>query len=413
MIVVLFLQGLGAATDAEHWPRFHGPNGSGVGEGTGFPAAWAESEFGWKVALPGTGHGSPVVWGDKLFVNAASDDGSQRIVQCRSTAGGELIWQDSFAAPTHKTHRFNSFATSTPAVDEQHVYAAWGTPDELILVAITHDGAIAWQSAGLGGVVGGHGFGASPIVYKDLVVITRENEPEGDSSLIALDRLTGKVAWQIPRPGGRMNFSTPCLYRNPATGADELIFVSWPIGVTSVDPADGKQLWEIEAFQTEKGERAVASPLVAGDLLLTNCAFTNGPKHLVALRATGPGRVEVAWRVDDNSVPHLPSLAAADGLVFALNDAGICITYNLTDGEKLGQRRIGGNFFGSPVCVDGKVYAVDVDGVVVCLKASPDCEELGRTPLNDLCRSTPAVAGGKLFVRTESHLVCLPARNSQ
>lgn len=389
------------------WPRFHGPNGSGVASDSSLPAAWTEQTYAWKVDLPGQGHGSPVVWGDKLFLNTASADGLQRGIQCRNAATGELIWEHSFPCSAIKAHRFNSFATSTPAVDDQRVYAAWGTSKELVIVAIKHDGTIAWESAGLGGVIGGHGFGTSPIVYEDLVVIARDNEPAGDSSLIAINRNTGQLAWETPRPGGRLNFSTPCVYKNPGTGIDELIFMAWPIGITSINPADGSRNWELQAFQQEKGERAVASPLVAGDLLLANCAFTNGPKHLVALRGTGPGQVETVWRIDDNTVPHLPSVVAANGMVFAWNDGGLCFSYDLATGRKLGQKRIGGNFFGSPVAAGDKLYSVDVDGTLVCLAATADMEKLGRTPLGELCRSTPAIADGRMFVRTESHLFCL------
>lgn len=400
--------GLGAATvPAGEWPRFRGPNGSGVAAASGAGEAWKPPHVLWRVELPGSGHGSPVVWGEKLFLLCANDEGTLRMVQCRDVATGELVWSREFPAQPNKKHRFNSFATSTPAVDAERVYAAWGSGDDIVLAALTHAGDVAWHLPRVGAITGGHGFGTSPIVYGELVILARDNEHAGDSSLLAVRKETGEIAWQTPRPGGRLNFSTPCVYRNPHAGREELIFVAWPIGVTSVNPADGSIYWELEAFQTEKGERAVASPIVAGELLFANCAFTNGPKHLVALRGRSQGPAEVVWRVDDNSVPHIPSLTAVGERLLAWNDGGVCICYRLSDGRELWKKRVGGTYFGSPVAVGERLYCVDVDGTLVIVAAGEEYAELARIPLEDLCRSTPAVADGRMFIRTAHALTAL------
>lgn len=393
---------------AQNWERFRGPNGSGISDVKSIPTSWTTAEYNWKVELPGVGHGSPVVWGKKLFVNCANDDGSTRIVQCRSTTSGELLWEQEFESSSHKTHKFNSFATSTPCVDERRVYVSWGTPKELAIIALTHDGDIAWEARNLATVPGGHGFGTSPVVYGELVVIA--NDTARESSLIALHRETGELAWQAPRRGGRLNFATPCLFTSSAT-PDLLIFSAWPIGVTALDAATGKLAWEIESYDTSKGQRAVASPIVYKNLVLANCAFANNPKHLVVLKPSATSVTET-FRIDHSSVPHIPTLLADDGLLYAWADKGICTCYEIESGKKVWQKRVGGNYFSSPVCVNGFLYAIDADGHCVVIKTGREYQEVARMDLGEATRATPAIADGQMFLRTFSHLIAIGGKQA-
>ena len=391
---------------SENWPRFRGPNGSGVSADS-LPTSWTEDDYLWKIDLPGIGHGSPVVWNEKLFINGANDEGTIRTVQCRSTKSGELIWEKEFAASEHKTHKFNSFATSTPCVDADHVYTSWGSPEELVIIALTHDGEVVWENRDLGTVIGGHGFGTSPIIYHDLIVVA--NDTEKASSLIALDRLNGEKVWEMPRPGGRLNFATPCVFEREDED-DLLIFSAWPIGVTAVHAQTGKLAWELESYDVNKGQRAVASPIVYDDLILVNCAFVNNPKHLVVLKPIAETAEEV-FRVDNSTVPHIPSLLAYQGLVYAWADKGICTCYEIETGQKVWQQRIGGNYFSSPVCADGAIYCVDGDGHCVVIEAGREYRELARIDLGDASRSTPAIADGRMFLRTFSQLMAIGRRD--
>ena len=394
----------GTTVSAQDWSRFRGPNGSGISHETGIPITWSDDDWLWKVELPGVGHGSPVIWGDRLFLNCASDQGDVRIVQCRSTSSGELLWALEFPAPKHKTHKFNSFATSTPCVDDQHVYVAWGTPEELTLVALTHEGNLAWRAEDLGTVKGGHGFGTSPIVLGEVVIIA--NDTQAESSLIAVQRMSGEIVWRTPRPGGRLNFSTPCVYRT-ANGREMLVFVAWPIGVSAVDAASGRLLWETECFDVTKGQRAVASPIVSGELILATSAFVNNPKHLVALRPGESGTVEEIFRVDNSTVPHIPSLLAYDGRLYALADKGIMTCYDLATGRKVWQERLGGNFFSSPICVKGTIYCLSADGICTVIATGDVYQKLGEVDLGEATRATPAVSQGRMIIRTFSHLMAV------
>ncbi len=401
-----------SAAQAQEWTRFRGPNGTGISTATTIPVAWTADNFVWKVGLPGQGHGSPVVWGHRLFLVCANDEGTQRLLQCHDTETGQLLWSQAFAAAMHKTHKLNSYATSTPAVDADHVYVAWGTPEELTLKAVDHDGNLVWTAAGLGGVTGGHGFGASPIVHGERVVLN--NDQDGDSSLLAVDRNTGAIAWQVPRRSERLSYSTPVV-RGRSDGGEELVFSNWTHGITAVDPTTGRVNWEIDCFPHEAKERAIASPVLSGDLVLATCAFVNSPKHLVAVRvdpaASGDGeaRPEVSevWRVDDSTVPHIPTPVVYGGRLYAWSDQGILTCYEVESGRKVYQKRIGGKFFSSPVCVDGKLYGISQEGEVVVVGTGDEFVELGRSELGDECQSTPAISGGRMFIRTASRLVCL------
>jgi outer membrane protein assembly factor BamB len=364
------------------------------------------------VELPGNGYGSPVVWGTKLFVNCANDDGTRRIVQCRDTRTGELIWSQEFASETHKHHKNNSFASSTPACDEQHVYVSWGTPEKLTLMALDHDGNVVWDAPGLGGVKGGHGHGASPMVYGDLVVLN--NDQDGDSSLLAVDRATGTLKWDIPRNSVRLTYSTPVVYENPA-GNTELIFVNWIHGITAVDPASGTVNWEVACFPHDAKERAIGGPVLYDDLVIATCAFVNSPKHLVAVRpssvsATQSSQAAVSgaeeiWRVDNTTVPHIPTTLVYEDRLYTWNDQGIVTCYVAATGEKVWQKRIGGAVFGSPVCVGSRLYSITNDGEVICVATGDEFRELGRSDLGEKCQSTPAIAGGTMFIRTAGHLL--------
>ncbi|MFT5467439.1 MAG: outer membrane protein assembly factor BamB [Verrucomicrobiales bacterium] len=404
-LVVLFGFFLAQSAFAEpEWPRFRGPNGAGVVESADIPATWGDSDFLWKTDLPGVGHGSPVVAGDRIFVLCAELETSKRIAVCVSAKDGSILWKKEYETEKFKGHRMNSPASTTPAVDDENVYFTWGTKERLSAVAITHDGDEVWQ-ADLGPVKGGHGFGASPMVYGNLVVIN--NDQDGESSLIALHKASGEKAWEIPRKSQRLSYSVPVV--KPTPDGDVLVFTNWQHGFTAVDPASGKVLSEASVFNLDTNERAISSPILAGDLIIGACGFTNEPKHAVAMKYEG-GKLEEVWRIERN-VPHIPSMIVIGERVFFWEDKGIGTCVNHQTGEVIWRERIGGaTFFGSPVSDGEKIFCADADGVVVVLAASDEFKELGRTELGETCRSTPAIAHGNLYVRTFQQLLAVKGR---
>ncbi|HJT77747.1 MAG TPA: PQQ-binding-like beta-propeller repeat protein, partial [Gemmataceae bacterium] len=238
----LALSALAAPAAGQEWPRFRGPNGSGVSP-TAVPTRWTERDFRWKVPLPGVGHSSPVLWGGRVFVTSAEEETGKRFLVCLRAEDGKQLWSRTFPGARSAKHPDNSYASATPAVDERHVYVCWGTPEELLVVALDHDGKEAWRRD-LGGFHGGHGFGASPITWDGLVIVP--NDQDGNSALFALDRNTGAVRWKVPRHS-RATYTTPCVYQ-PEGRPAELIFANYEHGISALDPRTGRVDWEADVF---------------------------------------------------------------------------------------------------------------------------------------------------------------------
>jgi outer membrane protein assembly factor BamB len=392
---------------ADNWPRFRGPNGSGCSDVTGLPVAWTDADYVWKVDLPGEGISSPVIWGNKLFITSADADAGKRWLLCYDADTGKSLWSREYPFAAHKKHNANSYATSTPAADGEHVYALWQSREQSALVALDHNGQDVWKFE-FEKFQGGHGGGISPIVYDGLVIVA--NEQEGPSYLVALDATSGKERWRTERSTERASYATPCVFERPDSPA-EIIFTEWKQGITSVDAKTGRKIWEIGVFG-DTTERAVSSPIVAGDLVIGTCGFVTGNKHTVAVRPPASGTDALpreVYRIE-RQVSYLPtSLVHADWL-FSWSEQGIVSCYNVTTGEQVWQKRVGGKFSSSPVCAGNVLYNVDEAGTVTALSATATFQELGRSALDDTCRSTPAIARGKLYLRTNSHLFAVGSR---
>ncbi len=357
----------------------------------------------WKTALPGQGNSSPVVWGDRVFLISANPDDGTRYVLCLSATDGELLWKRDYPSHKHHIHQLNTLASSTPTVDAQRVYCAWSTPEEFTLLALTHDGEPVWK-ADLGAFASQHGFGTSPILYEDTLIIA--NDQDADSFVIAVEAASGKTRWKVPRrhlPEQNTCYATPCVYR-PEGRPEELILCSRAHGVTSIDPHNGETNWEAAVLE----RRAVSSPIVVDGLVLATCGAGGGQNTLVALRPYADGNEPaVAYQMDRRSAPYVPSAVAKGNLVFLWGDRGIVTCMEGSTGEVHWRKRVGGNYYGSPVRVADCIYCMSNDGEAVAVAASDAFQLLGRSPLGEISRSTPAVAGGRMLLRTESHLIAV------
>lgn len=392
--------------DQEHWDRFRGPNGSGVSSATSIPAKWRDEDFNWKLKLPGIGHSSPVVWGNKVFVTSGDPESGTRTILCVDTAGKER-WRSEFPAAKHEIHVHNSFASATPAVDAGRVYVAWGTPDELAIMALDHLGGLVWR-ADLGPFKAGHGFGASPIVHGNLLIVP--NDQGGESVLVGMNRFTGDVMWRVPRES-QTSYATPCVYRRPS-GDYDLVFTNWNHGITAIDPLEGRTTWEGDVFDRGHIECAIASPIVADGVVFATAGWLGVKNEVVAVRPAVDGAsVEELFRIE-RSAPLVPTPLAVDGLLFLWDDVGIVTCADVTSGEIYWKQRVGGSYYGSPVWVGGRLYAVSIDGEVCVLAASPTFRVLARNQLGEGSHSTPAVAGGRMYIRTFSHLISVGGRDS-
>jgi outer membrane protein assembly factor BamB len=431
VFLIIFTLGLMVhSATADNWPRFRGPNGSGVVEDVKLPAEWGDANYRWKIDLPGIGHGSPVVWGDRIFLLAASEPparpskkkGKKAVAKkpksaapvkpqswvpiCVSAKDGAVLWKQEITAvdQKHKGHRFNSPASTTPAVDEKRVVFTWGTPEKLTMAAFSHEGKKLWQSD-LGPISGGHGFAASPMLLGDLVILNNDQE-KGGGNLLALDANTGKVKWTVERRSQRISYSVPCVFESE--GRQLLAFVNWQHGFTIIDPKDGSVVAEKSVFNTETNERAISSPVVYKDLIIGTCGFTANPKHCVALRLKD-GELEEVWRIERN-VPHIPSLVVVGDNAYLWDDSGIVTCVKAASGEEIWKARVPGvegSCFGSPVSDGEKIFCSDESGNINVIAVANELKHLATNRLGELCRTTPAIGDGAIFVRTYGKLIAV------
>ncbi len=402
--VVLFASTVCA--QADNWPRFRGPNGQGISDATTVPVKWSEQDYKWKVALPGGGHSSPVVWDGRLFVTSGDDKTLRGTVQCLSAADGRELWRKEFELDKHPMNALNSYASATPALDADQVYVLWPGPAQTRLSALTHDGREVWTIK-LPGVKARHGAGSSPIVYGDFVIVTREQDKAGDvkSVWLAVDRRTGETRWRYEHPENTNgSYSTPCVYRDKG-GREQLVFSSNSHGIAGVDPQNGTVLWKTP---TALPARVVSSPVLVDGLVVATCGEGGRGIRLAAVRPpdAGSSAATEVYAISGGIAPYVPISVVHDGLLFTFHDQGTVSCLRSGTGEVLWSEKPGGKFFGSPVCVSDKLYAIATDGNVVVLRAGPKYELLGVNALGEKSHATPAVAGGRMYLRTFSHLIC-------
>jgi outer membrane protein assembly factor BamB len=387
---------------AEDWPRFRGPNGAGTGAVKGLPAAWTEADFAWKIKLEGRGHSSPVVWRDRLFITSGDEAAGRRVVQCVAAADGKVLWSRAWPGAKHRQHEHNSWASATPAVDDKHVYLAWASAKDYLVVAVDHLGNEAWR-IDLGGFQSGHGFGASPIVFDDLLILTHEHEAK--SALVAFDRLTGKERWRTPRRS-RTTYATPCVFQ-PKEGPAQIIVVSYEHGIASIEPRSGQVNWETDVFAKGHLETSIASPIVAGDLVIGASGWLGVRKEVIAVRPAAAKTKPATVYTLTKSAPLVPTPLARGDLLFLWDDDGVVSCCELHTGKMLWRERVPGEYYSSPVCVNDHLLGVSREGEVVVLKAAATFEHVATNRLGEGSHSTPALAGNTIYFRTFGHLMAL------
>ncbi|HZL37708.1 MAG TPA: PQQ-binding-like beta-propeller repeat protein [Tepidisphaeraceae bacterium] len=403
-VLLILVGALCASTaQAQEWTRFRGPNGAGLSNAI-FPAHWEASDFAWKTQLPGGGHSSPLLWGDKVFVTCCNDQTAECIVACIGAADGKLLWQKGFSSHTYPHNGDNSYASSTPAVDADHVYVCWSTPEELTLAALDLSGKELWR-AELGAFVSQHGGGQSPIVVGDVVLLGDDQEGRA-SFLFGIDRNTGKIKWKTPREASnKFSPSTPCLY-TPKGQPPQAIFLSKAEGVTAIDPQTGKMIWQTKGVFDA---RPIGSPVItSGGLIVGSCG--DGPlgHDLAAVRPPTDGKPATEVWHNRDETPYITTALARGDLLFCWSDHGIVTCRRAATGQKVWQQRVpGGTFYSSPICCGDTIYNISRTGLVVAIAAADTYKLLGQTPLHEKSQATPAVVGDRMFVRTYTHLYCV------
>ncbi len=396
-----------APVSAENWPQFRGLNATGVSSEKGIPTSWSSGDYKWDIAIDGSGHAAPVIWDDSVFVTSAEDDGAIRLLLCLDAKSGQQRWSRSIGMNRSKKHLKSSWASSTPATDGERVYVSFADKENYLVAAYDFAGDLVWRR-NLGAYESQHGLGASPILFEDMLIVA--NDQDGPSSVVALDRQTGNTRWISQRPFRDVStsYSTPIVVRQPKQ-QPELICVSAAMGVSSIDLRTGRLNWRSEEFPL----RTVASPVYGGGLIIASCG--QGGRFGVKQVAIDPktrdenGHATIKW-TREKLIPYVPSPIVYGENLFEWSDQGIVTCVDVQTGKDVWTHRLGGNYSGSPLCIDGKLYGVEENGKVTVIEAGSEFKELGTAELGDGFHSTPSVANGRLFLRTFSRLKCLESK---
>ena len=383
---------------AQEWPRFRGPNGTGVSPAKGIPSKFALADANWRVALKGEGHSSPVLWGDRIFVTG-SDSKGVFTLQCLRAKDGSEEWSVSSPQSRHRIHRFNHLVSSTPATDGERVVVVTSEAEAHHVTAYDFAGKKLWEKK-FPTIISNHGGGISPILYDGKVVLA--GDEDNQSFLAALDAKTGGVIWKVERINAKAAFSTPCEFTD-SSGTKGLIFNSMAHGISFVDPSTGKTLWEQDGLFDK---RSVSSSLVAGGLLIGTCGSGGGGNYLVAVKpgsAGKGGKPSLAYKLR-RSIPYVPTSLAKDDLLFLWSDAGIVTCVEAKTGKIHWQERVEGRFFGSPVWVEDRLFCISTTGKVVVIAASEKFKPIAVNDLEEDSNATPALAGDRIYFRTLGHL---------
>ncbi len=406
-LVLLALAGADAA--AQDWSRFRGPNGTGISDSKNIPVTWTEKDFKWRVKIPGESHSTPVVWGDHLYIESAT--GTDRMLLCIQKSNGKEVWSKKYPMPAdpRTKHKFNSFASSTPAVDAERVYGLFAEPGNFFVRAWDHSGKEVWN-ANLGPFNGGHGLGASPVVFDGKLIVT--NDQDGASFIVALDVKTGKEIWKCPRQNKDQGtaYGTPTILERKGMPT-QILTTSAVHGISSIDAKTGEMLWEAKVFD----KRAVSSPVVAGDLVLGSCGAGGGGNYVAAVRLGGKGDVttsHLAYTVKE-SAPYVPTPLVRGDRIYWISDDGIASCVDASTGRVIWKERIKERpvdkiqYYGSPVLIDGRIYSVNSAGELAVWAAADSFKLLARNPIGEGSHSTPCVDGDHLYIKTFTHLVCV------
>jgi outer membrane protein assembly factor BamB len=411
------LVGLASPVAAENWPGWRGPRGDGTSTETDVPVHWSAAEgIRWKVPLAGTGHASPIVWGDRVFVAACDPDTQERLLLCHSAVDGRLLWKrEVLSAPLEIKHQLNSYASSTPATDGELVYVTfWETGEKkvparnigsaardasfgaMVVAAYDFAGNQRWLVRP-GDFTSCHGFCSCPVIHGDTVIVNGDHD--GDGFIVALDRRTGREVWRIARDHNTRSYVTPIIRR--FAGREQMI-LSGSRHVASYDPATGRELWRIAG----PTEQFVASMVDNGRYVFLTAGFPD--KCIVAIDPTGTGDVTAShtvWRSNRNAA-YVPAPILIGDHLLLTSDDGVASCYEATGGERLWNARAGGHFSGSPVAAGGLAYFTDDEGVTTVVRPGPTFDVVSKNELGERCFSSPAVSGGRIYFRTEKHLVC-------
>ncbi|HYO83583.1 MAG TPA: PQQ-binding-like beta-propeller repeat protein, partial [Bryobacteraceae bacterium] len=351
-----------ASLPAENWPFFRGPSRQGTSAEKGLPRTWSSTDnIAWKTATPGFGWSSPVIWGKRVFLTAATEDGASCHILSLDADGGKILWdREVLQQPVRRKEKKNSYATPTPATDGRRVYAVFADGS---IVAVDYSGRVLWTNRDHS-FYSQHGLGASPVLHRNLLIMAYDGSSDGEdkkigwqkpwdrSYVVALDTATGKERWRARRGLSRIAHVTP----NIATvdGKQQLVSAAGDV-IQGFDLSDGKLLWTVRS----QGEGVVPSVVIGDGLAFTSSGFEKTTMRAVRLSgAVGDATAShIAWE-QTKGVSHIPSFLFVRPWLFSVTEGGIAMAQQASTGRMVWQQRLGGEYSSSPVHGDGAIYFV-------------------------------------------------------
>ena len=422
---------LGADDD---WPQFLGPGARAVAANANLPDRWSAAEnVAWKTDIPGRGWSSPVAWGNRVFLTTAVDQGKleppgkgifsggerpkvaaqelQWKVLCLDLPSGKILWERLVhqGTPPGPIHVKNSYATETPVVDGERVYAYFGN---IGVFCFDFEGRPLWSMPlERHAVRNGWGTAASPVLFRDRLYLVNDNEEQ--SYLLAVDKRTGKQAWRVERDE-KSNWSTPCVWANE----QRIEIVTPGTGKVRGYGLDGKLLWWLEGMS----KITSATPYADGGLLYVSSGFVAGKlRPVYAIRPGAAGDISlqpdqtsnaaIAWS-NPLAAPYNPTTLVYDGRLYVLHDRGLLGAFNARTGAVLydpQQLPKGKHFTSSPWASNGRIFCLNEDGLTFVVRAGDKFEVLRTNKLadDDMCLATPAMIGDRLLLRSSARIYCI------
>ncbi|MCC6489530.1 MAG: PQQ-binding-like beta-propeller repeat protein [Candidatus Hydrogenedentes bacterium] len=373
------------------WAWWRGPTRNGIAHADQSPPLhWGEEQnILWKSPVPGRGHSSPTVVGDRVFLGVADEQQEIQSVICFDRETGEQMWKTDihrggFAPTTGRPgHPRSSKASTTVASDGNRIFINFFNHDAVFITALSLDGEQLWQQKVTDYVVH-QGYGTSPAVYGPLVIVVADNK--GGGALTGYDRVTGQVAWTVKRPA-LPNYTSPMILN--IDGRDQVILTGQDT-ISSYEPLTGNANWEVKGATAE----CVTSVVSDGTYVVTSGGYPS--KHISVVRGDASG--EVVWRNDVQV--YVPSMLVYEGHIYGVTDTGDAFCYDMQSSTPLWEHRLGGHFSASPVLVGGNIYATGESGTTYIFKASPAAFELiaENTIVADDVQATAAICGSRIYM---------------
>jgi outer membrane protein assembly factor BamB len=426
---------------AQNWPSFRGANASGVSDGSPTPSKW-NVETGenilWKTPVPGLAHGSPIVWGDRIFITTAVSSNPKPYFRhglfgdvdsdtdlskhswklyCLDKKTGKVVWERTAheGNPKTKRHIKSTFANSTPATDGKYVIAFFGAEG---LFCYDVAGTLKWKQD-LGILDAGWFYdpdyqwstASSPIIYKDLVIV--QCDVQKDSFIAAFDIKSGKQVWRAEREE-IPSWGTPTIYEGKTRA--ELI-TNATRAVRGYDPLTGKELWQMKG----NPEVTATTPIAANDLIfICNSYRPNQPLYAIKPGASGDISLKegqetnefVAWSKQRGG-SYMPTPLVYGDYLYVCSNNGVLSVYEAKSGVRAYQQRLGdkgGAFSASPIAAVGKIYLASEDGEIFVVRAGAKYELLSANMIGEVMMATPAISDGMIIVRGQNNVYAIAER---